>query len=441
MKALLLTLSILWAGLASLPAEEQPETITLTFEEIATRAQSRNLEIRKAERAVQDAEKDLKGELTLMHSRLSLGGGYSYSREPSPGSQGGWSGQAGITLPLIPQLSLGAGVSAAEGEQVEEEVSMSVTPFAAPQETYTAERDYAAAVVHRRYLRRQVYLNAEQAALNLLIRERERELAAQALDLEQQKYELVQRQQELGEASFQDVQDQLVALIDSRQSLFDTEQRYLSDWKNLQLIFAPGEEAVAVEPVTLDVFWRAVERRGARLEGLQDVPPSSEKLETLALELAALQGELGALPVWRPDLSVSAGVGLPDPTYTLSLSLAFSPEDLQSERREELGVDIEMKRLDIGTERYAAALQGDLVEQSIAIAEQALTSARIQEERDAVALQEAELLFQQGRRTSLELEQIGLNLKRAEIQSFRAAVELYRVQGDLLMLFTSADGS
>ena len=45
------------------------------------------------------------------------------------------------------------------------------------------------------------------------------------------------------------------------------------------------------------------------------------------------------------------------------------------------------------------------------------------------------LLFQQGKRTTLDLEQVKLNVRRSEIQSFKAAVEVYRAQSDYLMLF------
>ena len=76
-----------------------------------------------------------------------------------------------------------------------------------------------------------------------------------------------------------------------------------------------------------------------------------------------------------------------------------------------------------------------MAQQSISLAEQALQGSRIQEERDRLVLKEAELLFQQGRRTTLELEQLRLNLRRTEILSYQAAAELYGVLGEYLFLF------
>jgi len=323
--------------------------------------------------------------------------------------------------------------------QTGEELSLSVEPFTPGRQIYTEEKNYKNAEVRERYLRQRIYFDAEQAALNLLVRDMERELARSTVELEQKKYELVQRQQELGDASFQDVQDQLVDLITSRQNLFNSEQRYLSDWKTLQLLFAPSDERIAVVPMSLEELLEMLALRSIATARFDDDKPSSEKLENLRSELIALQAELKATPSWRPELELAAGVVFPDVSPSASLNLSFSPDQLKKDERDELAADIEIKRMEIATEAYTAELQKTLGGQSIAIVEEALVSAQIQKDRDGIALQEAELLYQQGRRTTLELEQLRLNLRRDEILSFQAAAEVYRAQGNYLMLFVSKD--
>jgi hypothetical protein len=119
--------------------------------------------------------------------------------------------------------------------------------------------------------------------------------------------------------------------------------------------------------------------------------------------------------------------------------MSFSLAELKREEREDLQEDIEFKRLEIAAETSAAQLQKSLELRNIALVEEALASARVQVERDGVALREAELLFQEGRRTSLELEQLRLNLRRARILTFEAAADVYRVLGVYLMLFPTED--
>ena len=422
-------------SLVCLQAQDEPNTVSLSIEEIARRAQSRNLEILKSQRSVEQARKDLLGEPELMGSRLSVGGGYTAGVSGS----GGWYGQSSLSLPMIPQLSLGGEVSVDDARQFGEELTLSIEPFTPGRQTYAEEKSYRNAEVQERYLRQRIYFDAGQAALSLLIRDMERGLARSTVELEQKKYELVQRQQELGETSFQDVQNQLVSLITARQNFFNSEQRYLTDWKTLQLLFAPSEERIAVVPVSLDEVLELLALRSIEAARFEDAGPSSEKLENLRSELVALQTELKVTPSWRPELKLAAGVAFPDVSPSVSLSLSFSPDQLKRDEREELSADIEVKRMEIATESYTTELQKTLGEQSIGIVEEALRSTRIQKDRDGIALQEGELLYQQGRRTTLELEQLRLNLRRTEILSFQAAAEVYRAQGNYLMLFFPAE--
>jgi hypothetical protein len=436
-------------GLIAVRAQEQP-TVTLSVAEIARLAQSRNLEIFKAALSVKRAREDLVGEPTLVDSELSVGSGLSIDKSgldfPGIGSS--------LSLPITPQLSVGGGVAVAPedgGVALDiNPVQLTVKPLEPSRQTYKEEEALESAVVEERYLKHNTYLDGEKAALNLLARDMERELARASEELEQKKYELAQHRLELGEASFQDVQDGLVDLLQAREDLYDREQKYLGDWKTLQLLFAPSEERVAVAPLSIEELSELVQTRRQETELYVEAVPTTEKLQTLRLELVALQEELKKTPGWRPDLDITATVATPSfhfsssgeslsfvPGLGLGVSLGFSPNQFKRDDREDLEADIEVKRMEIAVETYSAKLQKSLELQNITLDEQALESARIQAERDAVALQEAELLFEQGRRTSLELEQLRLNLDRDRIQIFQAAAELYDVLGVYLTLFVA----
>jgi len=418
-------------GVIAAWAQDLQSTVTLSIEEIARQVQSRNLEIFKAARNVERARKDLIGEPELIDSSLSVGGGYA---------SGGWYGQSGLTLSLLPQLSASASAVVEQPRQFGESISLSVKPLEPSRLTYTEEKAFNSAVVRERYLKRSSYLNAEQAALDLLIGDMQRELARSTQELEQRKYELAQRRQEVGEVSFQDVQDQLVDLIKARQELFSTEQGYLGDWRTLQLLFAPSEERIAVAPLSIGELMEMVQRRRAEIKRFNDVEAVTEGLENLRLELTALEAELKATPAWRPELNLSTAVNLPyayPGSHSVSMSLSFSPNQLKRDEREDLLEDIEVKRMEIAAETSATALEKSLEEQNIILVEEALASAQVQAQWDRVNLQEGELLFQQGGRTTLELEQLRLNLRRTQILNFQSAAEVYRVLGVYLMLFVA----
>jgi hypothetical protein len=421
-------------GTAAAWVDEPQPTVTLSVGEIARQVQSRNLDIVKAARDVERARQDLVGKPELMDSSLSFGGGYG----SSGAGAAGWYGHSSLTLRIVPQLSAGASVVVEEPGVFGESVSLTVKPLEPSRQTYSEERALSGALVRERYLKDQIYRDAEQAALNLLISDMERELARATEDLQQKRYELVRRQQDIGEASFQDVQDQLVNLIDAREDLFSKESGYLEDWRTLQLLFAPGEERIAVAPLPTAELERMVDQRRARVKPFDQAEPVTEDLENLRLELSELEVQLEATPAWRPDLSLSTSVDFPyayPGSHGASVGLSFSPNQLKREERENLREDIEIKRMEIAAETSAAALQKTLELQNITLVEQALASARIQVERDRVSLQEAELLFQQGGRTSLELEQLRLNLRRTQILTFRSAMEVYKALGVYQMLF------
>ena len=426
-----------WAVLLSvilnitLAGEENPRGAPRSITDIGEEVQIENLGMIRAERAIQDAKRDLKGEKSLENSVVSAGAGYSYSSQGTSG----FSGETGLTLPIFPQTTLGGTVEINPDGTFEESISLSIKPFVKKDPTYMAEKNYGTALVRKRYLQNRLYADAEKAVLDLLLRDMERTLSNDTLALEEQKYELVQRQQETGTASFQDVQTQLVFLTEARQNLFNTELRFLSDRKTLMLLFAPKEEEIYIVPVSPDQLITLAEDRSSLVEQVQGKVPASEQLAVLTLQLEALEAELRATPVWTPDLGIYARVDLPETTLTMGLNFSFSPKQIRNDDRETLMADIEEIQLDIQVEIFSIGLQKDLLKQSIVISEQALEASLLQKEKDTVALQEVELLFQQGRRTSLELDQMRLNLRRDVIQSFRAAAELYAAQAKFLLLF------
>jgi hypothetical protein len=437
---------VLAVGLAAfllmpLSAEQQdPEALqagSLRIEEIALRAQAENPQVLKALRTLKNSEEALAGESRLLDSRLSVEAavGTAQNQELS-GGEYGLSGQAGISIPLLDQLSLGATVTAREDREIDGELSLSVAPFAAGDPSYAEEEAYGKALAAWKTLRQQVYFDAEEAVLDVLTGEMERELAGMSLELESSRYETVKKELELGEASFGELQDQLSELTDARKNLYTVESQRLSSWKELQLLFDPNSGEVDPAPLSLPELRELIRKREQRIAALAGVRPSSQTLATLELELEALQSELKNTPLWRPDLNLSASLALPDPSkFNLAASLSFSPGDLKSDEREDLQEEIDEKNADIRSERFDLSLQKQLIEQNIAIARQAWDAAILAGEQAALTLQESELLYQQGELTVFELEQARLSDKSAEIDSYRAAADLYGTQSELLMLY------
>jgi hypothetical protein len=418
-----------------------PETSVLNVAELPVELLKENLEVRKAEIAVERALREVSGDPVYRDSTLGISGGY---RRPSGGDQM-WNTGADLSITVLPQVSLGGGMTVDQDGRREEEVSLTLRPLAPGRTTFRQEESLQVARIRLDYTMERVSRQVERAALDVLIAEMEEELAELTLALEERKYELVQRQQEVGAASFQDVQDQISSLVDARRSIFNGRRQYVQARNSLERLFAPGDAPLNIRPLTRPQLEELIELRRRRMHGGSDSSrnpaPRTEALDILRVRLVALEAELASTPVWRPSLDITGGVTFPDgateedPTSFGTVRLTLSPEQIRRDDRTTLQEDIRMLRLDMGAERYSAELEESLRRQSIDIYDEAFAAALLQEERDMLSYREAELLLQQGGRTALEVEQIRLNLRRSEIHAFRAAAELFTALGEYTALF------
>ncbi len=427
--------------LAAVVAASSLNAETVSMEDAAAKASVLNNEVIKAGTAAEKAKEDIPDIITLKNSTLSLQGGYGVYSDTSSGSSGtiqtedALSGSAVLSLPVISQLSLGGSFAAQASGKLSGKLSLTLSPFAESPETYTAEKTYKTALVTLKYLKQKTYYAAENAVLTVILADRERLFAQDTYELEAKKLDLYQKQLALDAVTFQEVQDQLATVTAAAKDLYNKETSYLSAWKTLQLLFTANDGEIAVQNVSFDELASLIDQRKARLASFENEHPSSQSLEILNTELEALKAQLAATPVWRPSLSANASVSLPSPSVSVGVSLTFSPSQIKTDDRKDLEDSISEKIMDIKTETFALEIQKKMLLKNIAIAEQALASAKLSWKKADLALKETELLHSQGKRTDLELEQERLNLRSAEIQSFSSASALYAALSEYLMLF------
>lgn len=409
----------------------------VSFEELSHLVIEKNLALKTAELAVQRARIELDGESTLIDSTLTLESDVRTTSAEDPT----WTTRSAVALPLAPQLSVGADATLNQDSETEERVSVTVRPLRPGRSTWEERRAYAVAIIRRAHLRRSVTLEVEKAALTVMIRRMEQEIAEDTVALEELLYEQIARRGELGDVSFQDVQSQQVDLIAARQRLFAGQRALLQDWNVLQRFFAPSDAVYNVGTVEPDQLYNRIAALQIRRDDLQGREPTTEALETLQAEATALESRLDATPAWRPELDITAGVTVSDPagdakpSTTVGIGVTVSPDQFRRDDREQQQTDIQIKRMEIAAEQYGAVLERELRQQRIEIGTTALASAELQVQRDELALREAELQVERGGRTQLELQQLRINLRRAEVERYQAAVDLYIALGEYALLF------
>ena len=437
--AVVLLLGICFTGFT------EPQLVSL--DEFVDLVLVNNREIVNAERSLRDAEGELGGWLSLEETRVELSGSLRYLPPPDEGEAGGGAGgQAGgesadegqadlsgdvsVSVPIIPQVS----VSGRMNDEGNGSVSLSLKPFATGIEDPAAEEAFRKAVLQLVDLRSRTVYDAEGAGLSVLMREAEWDLAKEELSYEENSYEVVKQRYEIGDATYDELQDALGSVSTARKEAFTAERNVLSARKDVQLLLGPGVEEVEIAPLGLEELLVKIEEREAEAEA-SGGEVSSLKLEQLATELDRLKEDLAVLWVWRPNLSVSASVSVPFEDAQGSVSLSFSPSDLRNDERRELEETIEDKLYDISTERFSLGVELDLQERSVSVSEEIVESDGVALEQGRLSLEEAELLYEQGELTELELTQERLRLKGTENRMFSSAADLYRSLGDLLYLY------
>lgn len=413
----------------ALLAADVSQTERLSVAELQAKALAGNLDLRKARAAVDDAAEELPWDSELEKARLSASGSQGYSpNEPfvlDPQLQ------AGVSVPVVPQLSLG--ISASSRGTLGASVSLS--PFAAGATRYREEEQYRRAVLEAAYRAAIVGYDVEAAAYGVVAAQAALSLAQATREYQEDRMAASERAYELGELTYDEVEDVRSDLTTARQGLFDAQRRLLNAQAGLYRLLGPEAGRVGVEPVDAEEILRLIRRRDDELFRIGQEEPRSLTLDTMAVHGRRMEAELAATPVYRPDLKISADLEYPEWAIGGSLSFSFSPNDLNADARAELADAIHEHRMEMELERMALEYQVDILWQSLEVARAALSGDR-QALREAQTLRaEAEVLLGQGRRTQLELRQADLAVMRAELNVFSAAVSVLSAQADLLLAY------
>lgn len=463
--------------------DSPPTELTLT--ELVENAPQWNLSVGRAELHLAEARGELATRSGFDATQLTLSGDYLGS-DPTRSTLG-----ASMGIEPVPQVRLGAGVSstlygktadgAAREDVTEQNLSATLSPLAVPRLTWQEERAVAIALVQLAEARKSARRSAEEQGLAILLQRMQISIAEEVAALRTDEYELVLRRREVGDASFNEVQEGQRRMIEASRAVFQAQQQALRYRANLTRTVplygttsdkgaayrtptdgdrssggttrdasTGGKElAAAVElttatfaiaPLTIEELRRYIAQRVSMIHELQtsESTPLTQGLAVAEIELRALDAQRGTVLRWRPDLSIRGGVTFSsdtdDPTPSAGIELTISPSQFKEREQSELDQQIALQRLEIASERRIAKLELDLATTAAALEQEALAVAETQLDRDREALREGHLLVDRGGITQLELRQLEINVIEAEIAVFEASTDLYLSLGQLLEL-------
>ncbi len=434
------------------PASAAFAQTVMTVSDVAAYALKHSREITAAEKAVRHAEDTMAQVFNLDKSSLTLSGDYTYTqpaasqtavspaaRETNPIKEHTVDVQGSISVPIIPELSVSASLSNPIDElkwDPTASVRVSFNPFSDTQTGWKEWETLRKAEIQLDNLRNSIPMSAEAAALNLIKGQLDLESAGRAMKHAEKEYETAKKRFELEDMTYSELEGVRTAAGASRQKYYNSQKTLLTLKKNLYQIIGPDLGDIKMSELTFDDVQLLLETRGKELEAARTGEAATVGLLSLAVELEALKRQLKATLVFQPNISVSGNV---NPFGSLragaSVSVTFSPDQIQVEERDDIKTAIADKEFDLALEQANLNLEVRMLEESVAVAREAVTISKSDYESSFIQFKEAELLFQRGERTELELETSELSLFSSSIGLFAAAVDLYRNMGDLLRLY------
>jgi len=410
-----------------------PAQAPLTMDGLQSAAKSGNLDLQKAGRTLAEAEKNLRWESELTNAKASLSGGIT--------SSGKLSGQAQVTVPIIPQVSVGASVSSNGNAGA----SLAVSPFAAWRTSYQQKAAYRKAQVALVNQTAKLGYDVESAAYGVMQAQANLSLAQAKLALEVEQAEVAQKAYDMGELTYENLETARSELVAARQSGFDAEKGLLNARVQLYRLLGPAAGVPDVKDVPVDELLSLIPIRDASLaEKRKAAPVGSLTLRQAEINLESLREQLSATPVYRPNLGLSGQLSyssaiVPPASSSFSgsgtVSFSFSPSEIKADERASLSRSIAEAERDIELERMALRLQASIADQALAVARQVLESRRAELLGAETAHAESRLLLEQGERTSLEVEQSRISMESARMRLFQAAAGVLDAQAEILLSY------
>ena len=428
---------LLCASSVSAPLSMYAETV-MTIDDVIAYAAEYNRDIKAAIRSVEDSLESLKEVFTLDDSSISLDSGYTYTAATSTtDASHGFTLVSSLSVPIVPQLSLSAGISKdlLSDTSASGTAQITFSPFAGKTTEWKDWETYRKAEIHLTQTQIGVPLGAEVAALDVIRGQMGLSYALESLELEEQKYDIAGKRYELADMTYTELQDAGSDLSTARQSYYDAQKSLLSLKKAIYQIIGPDLGDITVHEVTAEELVAMIETRDRELKLAQDGAATTGTLLNRAVELESLNRQLKKTPVYKPDISISASI-----TYTTvkaggSLSFSLSPNQFQTEERADILADIADKESDLRLEQANLDLELRMLGQNISVAREALQVSLNDYANAQSLVEETQVLLDQGQRTTVELRESELALFTSQIQLFTAAAELYENLGDLLLLY------
>lgn len=393
------------------------QTVLQSLDDISAYGSENNLDYRSSLNSVLKAKDDVPGILLLENSSVSASGTYN-------DNTGAFGFTSKVDIPVIEQLTL----SGTLDQNLSGSASVTLSPLSHSGTRARSQISYDSAVIDAEQSRISAENSALTAALNRMTAERELEAQKIETELNKTKYQDDKVRFDLGELTFDDLQDSLLHWSESRVSLTESEKNYRDAETALYSELGAARDDVTVTQLSVDDLKSAVEAVIAELDPDQGDYMKNSQYRTAVLNRMSAAVSLKNTWAYEPDLKAGASVNFDDQGISgvsASVTFTFSLDDIQTTGRK-----ISQEELAIATakeqqSRNEAELQFSQILDTIDSSSINVEIAGIEMDQTSILLSEAELLFKSGDVSSTDLEETRLSFQKSENALFKALADQY----------------
>lgn len=396
------------------------ETVLNSIDDIAAYGSENNISYRNSRISLMKAEENLQGIFLLDESSVSTTGSYSGSFF----DEGEWGGSVRMDIPVIEQLSLSGSVD----HDLDGSLSLNLSPLAHSDSRVQSEITLDSALISAEASRLNAEVTAVSVALNWMTAYREYETQKLQSELSRSLYMDDKVRFDLGEITFDELQDSLVQWSSDRVTLKEKEDQYMNSESSLFSQLGAGGDELRVKQLTAEDLQVSLGKIIRELDPEEGDYLKSSELKLSVLSRVSAEESLKNTWIYEPDLQAKASIDFDEEGmsgFSASLTLSFSLDDIQSTEREISREEAAIAAAEEAQTRSDAELEFGQIIDSIESSALNREIAEIEYEQAAILLSEAELLMRRGDLSSLELDESRLSLSRSENALFSALADEY----------------
>lgn len=402
----------------SIPAL-QGEIVLRSLDEIAAYGSENNLDYRSSRVNVLQAEENLQGFFLLENSSISATGSYSDANSAT------WGVSSTLNMPIIEQFSLSGTID----QDLSGNISLSLSPLAHSDSREQSEISYDSSLILAESSRISAENGVISAALNWMTALREYETQQSQTELSATEYRDDKFRFDLGEISFDALQDSLISWSEDRVVLSEKEKSFRDSESALYSELGAGKDEVSIGSLTVDELKESLDALVELLDPEEGDYLKSSDLKLSVLNRLSSEAALNNTWIYEPDLRAGATLGFDDQgisSISASVTLSFSLDQIQNREKEISKEQYAIASIREFQERSEAELEFNQIIDTIESSSLNRDIAYIEFEQAEILLSEAELLFDRGDISQLDLEASRNFLHSSENALFKALADEYK---------------